>query len=515
MEDLLNVYAREYMSGVYYFCLRKTRGAAEAEELCSEITAAVADRLRRGDSPNNFKAWVYAVARNVAARRAKDSIRRRENESPEAPEDLRDAFDLQEDLENRESVELLRRELSILAREYREIVVAFYIDDRSVADIAKSLGIPVGTVKWRLHESRKHLKEGIQMSRSFGPRSYKPENVRFMWGVVSENTLAGVNQLREHLEERKILKNILLEAYENPSAPEDLSLALGVALPYLEDELALLERAGLLKKTGDRYKTNFHIISAETQEEVFNAAEARRAEAFELTKALARETLPELRRLARVPDGMSDGDLLWFLLPHINHQALDYVSQTALPGIFEFEAQITGFANDEKRKYLNEHGGLLEGVTGFIYGAPGGAYFCGYVFPEYGMNIEGPGLSEKYRGFSEKLDADESYIPDDIPYFVKGCYNRFGETLYASEKFTSIKALWSDICRETLSILRRDDPSASNAALDERANSLVYAASTDFTAWIIRSAVADGTLTVPNNPEESPLGRYGFMWQTP
>lgn len=50
----------------------------------------------------------------------------------------------------REDAARLRRELAFIRREYREVVVAHCIEDRSVADIARRLSLPEGTVKTRL-----------------------------------------------------------------------------------------------------------------------------------------------------------------------------------------------------------------------------------------------------------------------------------------------------------------------------------------------------------------------------
>ena len=62
-----------------------------------------------------------------------------------------------------------------------------------------------------------------------------------------------------------LYKNIFLEAYENPQTAEQLSLELGIALPYMEDELEFLCREELLRKIGNKYKTNFEILSKEEQ----------------------------------------------------------------------------------------------------------------------------------------------------------------------------------------------------------------------------------------------------------
>jgi DNA-directed RNA polymerase specialized sigma24 family protein len=81
------------------------------------------------------------------------------------------------DVIHTEDLKLLRRELAFIAEDYREIVVAFYIDDLSVNDISKTCSLPRGTVLSKLYRARKKLEEGMKMSREFGTLSYKPENI--------------------------------------------------------------------------------------------------------------------------------------------------------------------------------------------------------------------------------------------------------------------------------------------------------------------------------------------------
>ena len=44
----------------------------------------------------------------------------------------------------------------------RSILILHHIDERPVAEIARTLGIPVGTVKWRLHAARKALERAME-----------------------------------------------------------------------------------------------------------------------------------------------------------------------------------------------------------------------------------------------------------------------------------------------------------------------------------------------------------------
>ena len=44
----------------------------------------------------------------------------------------------------------------------RMILALHHVEERSVAEIARSLGIPVGTAKWRLHAARNALERAME-----------------------------------------------------------------------------------------------------------------------------------------------------------------------------------------------------------------------------------------------------------------------------------------------------------------------------------------------------------------
>lgn len=45
----------------------------------------------------------------------------------------------------------------------RSILVLHHIDQRPVAEIARMLGVPTGTAKWRLHEARRALERAMEV----------------------------------------------------------------------------------------------------------------------------------------------------------------------------------------------------------------------------------------------------------------------------------------------------------------------------------------------------------------
>lgn len=268
-EILFRDYAENYVDKIFYFCLRKTGNEWEAEDLAGDIALAVANQLERGQTPDNFAAWVWKIARNRFARwaAAKKISRDMFFDSEDALDMLADssaetheaAFGSESILDD-EHLSMLRSALAFTSEIYRTIVVAHYIEDRKISEIASSLLLPEGTVKARLSRARNKLKEGMKMAKEFGKMSYNPENIGF-----SINGIPGEDNSPYCYINRLLDKNILLAAYRNPSTAEELSLEIGMALPYMEDELNELLQAELLRMNGVKYETNFYIMSKNVQ----------------------------------------------------------------------------------------------------------------------------------------------------------------------------------------------------------------------------------------------------------
>lgn len=266
-EMLSNEFAENYIEKLFYFCLKKTGSADEAEELSADITLQVMSALAKGTVPQSFSAWVWQIARNRCARWAKARSLQRAAFAPddvsgyELP-DERDDSNVESALVQDEQIKLLRRELAFISREYRDIVVAHYIENRRLSQIARALSLPEGTVKTRLARARNILKEGMNMAREFGQRSYKPEELNF---AASGSQPSG---LPWSAVQRLIPVNILCEANNNPCTVEELSVELGVAMPYMEEEVRILEEGELLQKTEDgKYVTAFFIAPRECRTE--------------------------------------------------------------------------------------------------------------------------------------------------------------------------------------------------------------------------------------------------------
>lgn len=262
----INEFTENYMEKLFYFCLKKTGSQIEAEDLTQDIAIHILTALNKGTMPTRFSAWVWQIARNRYSVWAKEKHSRNESVTGFNIGD----YDIEDESKNiidemihTEQVALLRRELAFIKSDYRNIIVAYYIENKSVRDIASSLSISISAVQQRLHRARVILKEGINMAREFGKLSYNPENISFI-----NNGLHGANGEPWSFISRSLCKNILLAAYRTPSTAEELAMEVGVALPYMEEELRGLVDATLMKKNGNKYETNFFIVSADAQEKI-------------------------------------------------------------------------------------------------------------------------------------------------------------------------------------------------------------------------------------------------------
>lgn len=261
----INMFTKEYLGKVFYFCLKKTGNEEEAAELSGEISLEIVQALMRGKEPEHFDVWLWAVVRNCwakwAAKRYYPAYE--EVDIKDYEEVLPSDKSVEDDIIHSEELACVRRGLAFIRSDYRNILVAHYFEEKSVSEISRQFGIPLGTVKTRLQSSRKILKEGMDMAKQFGTRSFQPESVRF------SSSGSQPSGLPFSAVERKLPVNILCEANNNASTMEELSMELGIAMPYMEEEVELLVKGELLRKLDNgKYITNFFISPKECQNEV-------------------------------------------------------------------------------------------------------------------------------------------------------------------------------------------------------------------------------------------------------
>ena len=138
--------------------LRLVRDEATAEDLISEVFLDVWRQAGRFEGRSAVSTWLLAIARFKAL----SALRRRpdeelDEETAEAIEDPSD--DPEVSLEKKDKSVLIRKCLTGLSAEHREIIDLVYYHEKSVEEVAQIVGIPENTVKTRMFYARKKLAE--------------------------------------------------------------------------------------------------------------------------------------------------------------------------------------------------------------------------------------------------------------------------------------------------------------------------------------------------------------------
>ena len=245
------------MKSIFGFALTRLENVTEAECLASDILYEIIRSAQNLKDEERFYGFIWKIAENTymdylrkKARNASSTAELDENLADESESAL-------EDIVKKEELNLLRRELSLLSKQYRDTTVLYYIENLSCSEISKKLNISTEMVKYYLFRARKIIREGMDMERLYGEKSYRPSSFEIdFWG-----TKAGDDLEYRDFQRRKIKGNILLTAYYTPITIQEISIELGVALPYLEDEIKLLVDRGYMTCKGGKYQTNIPIFT--------------------------------------------------------------------------------------------------------------------------------------------------------------------------------------------------------------------------------------------------------------
>ena len=137
----------------------------------------------------------------------------------------------------------------------REVTIMFYYENKTSKEISEILNIPDSSVRWYLGESKKALKERIEMTEQSG--IYKP--IRLCVGHNGWTTDFSMCGLTTDV----LMQNICYVCYHQPCTVEKIARTLGVAAVYLEDKINKLLYMDYLKIVGkNKYQTTFFITES-------------------------------------------------------------------------------------------------------------------------------------------------------------------------------------------------------------------------------------------------------------
>lgn len=139
-------------------------GLEDVDDAVQEVFLRAYRGLGRLHDPARFRSYVGRIARNHCVDRMRsrggpasvslDEVRH-EPEDPRSPDGEDDA----------ERLAALRREVARLPRSQREVLLLFYFERMSYADMATALGITAAAVNQRLSRARQQLRAALPGNR--------------------------------------------------------------------------------------------------------------------------------------------------------------------------------------------------------------------------------------------------------------------------------------------------------------------------------------------------------------
>jgi RNA polymerase sigma-70 factor (ECF subfamily) len=140
--------------------IRRLIGSDDAAAECTqEVWLRVCRGIVRLRDASRFRAWMFGIARRVVV----DRLREHYAEARVDDVDVDELPSATEDADLKARVADLHQELARLPVIEREVLVLFYLEELSLADLAGILEVPVGTVKSRLYRARRLL--GAELAR--------------------------------------------------------------------------------------------------------------------------------------------------------------------------------------------------------------------------------------------------------------------------------------------------------------------------------------------------------------
>jgi RNA polymerase sigma-70 factor (ECF subfamily) len=144
---------------------KRAAGSPEAAaDITQEAWLAILRSIRRLDDPAKFRAWSHRIVANKTADwiRRKQSSRQLIQNVAEEKQPTEADHSQATDSARQEKVETVRNTIKQLPQEQRRLLALFYVEGKSIKEIAQRLSIPQGTVKSRLHSIRQEMKSQLK-----------------------------------------------------------------------------------------------------------------------------------------------------------------------------------------------------------------------------------------------------------------------------------------------------------------------------------------------------------------
>lgn len=305
--DLLNFLDDDLLDRLYGFCYARTNDSYEAEELCSDIVYALVKAAHSEGEIESVYPFLWRVARNVYADFS--DKRRKYAETVYEGDSEKILLEAAREEDSDDTAELLTsvyRRMAFLTKAYREVMILFYLDGLSTAQIAERQGTSEGAVRQRLFSARQKMKGEVKEMAETYHKPVALDQVDFViWGDGDPGWGDPRNTCK-----RLFSRHIVWLCHKKPMRASEIAEELNVPTVYVEEELEILCKGengkyGLLRcLENGKYAINFILLDKE---------------AFEKANAIYTERLPKICEV--ISDYIETHKAEYLAFPYLNRKA--------------------------------------------------------------------------------------------------------------------------------------------------------------------------------------------------
>lgn len=161
-ENLVRRWQGPLINLAYRFCRDQARAEDMAQEAFLRAYRGLAGWRRQG----SFSTWLFALATNSY----RSDLRRIPARMVPLEETAEPADQRAPEWENENRERRVREAVTTLPEKYRDAVILYYFHELDLAEAARTLGVPEGTLKARLFRGREILRNKLAEGKSLNAR---------------------------------------------------------------------------------------------------------------------------------------------------------------------------------------------------------------------------------------------------------------------------------------------------------------------------------------------------------
>jgi len=137
-------------------------GADYAEDVAQDSLLLAFKALPTIEEPNKFAAWLSAITRHRALRFSKSETTHMSKRVALDEALLEKIEALTKPVADKERDQSMLKALDSLTADYAMPLRLHFLDDMPLARIAAFMGVPLSTVKWRIHQGKKLMRAQLE-----------------------------------------------------------------------------------------------------------------------------------------------------------------------------------------------------------------------------------------------------------------------------------------------------------------------------------------------------------------